>query len=64
MSREKIQDCVVRFIKEEDGATAIEYGLFASLIALLIIAGVSTIGTTLQATFVDIGNCLADPTMC
>jgi len=43
-----------RFIKDEDGVTAIEYGLIAALIALAIISGVTTIGTNLSKVFSDI----------
>ncbi|MBX2803051.1 MAG: Flp family type IVb pilin [Myxococcales bacterium] len=39
------------FILDEEGATAIEYGLIASLIAIVIIAGVAALGTNLGATF-------------
>ncbi|MEX3895267.1 Flp family type IVb pilin [Paraburkholderia sp. JPY432] len=46
----------VRFAHDEDGVTAIEYGLLAGLIALLIIGGVTTLGTNLSAIF----NNLAD----
>ena len=56
MTRQEIKGCILRFIKDEDGATAIEYGLFASLISLLIIAGVTNIGTALQSTFNNV-NC-------
>lgn len=40
-----------RFAKDESGATAIEYGLIASLIAIAIIAGASTLGNTLSDSF-------------
>lgn len=40
-----------RFIKDESGATAIEYGLIAALIAVVIIAGASTVGTNLGSKF-------------
>ncbi len=40
-----------RFLKDESGATAIEYGLIAALIAIVIIAGVRATGTKLSATF-------------
>ncbi|MCR9124026.1 MAG: Flp family type IVb pilin [Phyllobacteriaceae bacterium] len=40
-----------RFLKDESGATAIEYGLIAALIAVAIIAGASAIGTELAETF-------------
>ncbi len=42
------------FLKEEDGVTAIEYGLIASLIAVAIIAAVTLIGTNLQGTFAKV----------
>ncbi len=40
-----------RFIKDESGATAIEYGLIASLISVAIITGATTMGSNLQTTF-------------
>ena len=40
-----------RFLKEESGATAIEYGLLASLIAVAIIVTVRALGTKLTGTF-------------
>ena len=45
-----------RFIKDESGATAIEYGLIAALIAVAIIAGATQLGTTLNAKFADIAG--------
>jgi pilus assembly protein Flp/PilA len=45
-----------RFFKDESGATAIEYGLIASLIAIAVIAGATTLGTTLSASFNFIGT--------
>ncbi len=46
-----MKNLFARFINNESGATAIEYGLIASLIAVAIIAVVGNIGSTLQATF-------------
>ncbi|HEX4098562.1 MAG TPA: Flp family type IVb pilin [Caulobacteraceae bacterium] len=40
-----------RFIKDEGGATAIEYGLIAALVAVVIIVGLTSLGTTLNNTF-------------
>ena len=40
-----------RFISNEDGATAIEYGLIAALIGVVIITAVTTLGTELNSTF-------------
>jgi pilus assembly protein Flp/PilA len=42
---------VARFAKNESGATAIEYGLIAALIAVVIIAGATALGTSLNSTF-------------
>ncbi len=42
---------LLRFLKDEEGVTAIEYGLIAALIAVGIIAAVTAVGIKLQATF-------------
>jgi len=42
------------FLANESGATAIEYGLIASLIAVTIITAVSALGTKLQGTFNEV----------
>ncbi|MGA0595927.1 Flp family type IVb pilin [Enterovirga sp. CN4-39] len=47
-----------RFGKDESGATAIEYGLIAALIAVVIIGALSMIGTSLNASFTQIGTSL------
>lgn len=47
-----------RFIKDESGATAIEYGLIAALIAVVAITAMTTIGTNLNATFTSVGDAL------
>jgi pilus assembly protein Flp/PilA len=44
-----------KLFKSEDGATAIEYGLIAALIAVVIIGAVTTVGTKLRTTFTTIG---------
>lgn len=40
-----------RFLNDESGATAIEYGLIASLIAIAIIAGATALGSSLSDSF-------------
>ncbi len=45
-------------VRNTRGATAIEYGLIASLIALVIIGAVTTIGTSLSNTFQNIASAL------
>ncbi|WP_144377203.1 Flp family type IVb pilin [Mesorhizobium amorphae] len=49
---------ISRFFKDESGATAIEYGLIAALIALAIITGASTLGNKLNSQFTNISNSL------
>ncbi len=43
-----------RFMKDESGATAIEYGLIAALIAVVIIGAVQLVGTELNTTFTTV----------
>ena len=45
-----------RFAKDESGATAIEYGLIAALISVVIIGVLSTIGTSLSNKFQEIAD--------
>lgn len=47
-----------QFIRDEEGVTAIEYGLIAALIAVVIIASVAIVGTQLNSTFSKIGSSL------
>jgi pilus assembly protein Flp/PilA len=51
-----------RFAHDESGVTAIEYGLIAALIAVVIIVAVTTVGTDLQAVFNAVGTALAAAT--
>jgi pilus assembly protein Flp/PilA len=47
-----------RFVKDQSGVTAIEYGLIAALIAVVIIGAVTTLGTKVQATFSTVAAAL------
>ena len=47
-----------RFFADQSGATAIEYGLIAGLISVVIIGAVGAIGTKLNTKFTAIGNAL------
>lgn len=47
-----------RFLQNRSGATAIEYGLIAALIAVVIITGVTAVGTQLSTTFVNLSTSL------
>ena len=51
-----MKNLVARFVKDESGATAIEYGLIAAGIALAIITVVNNLGTTLNAKFTAIST--------
>jgi pilus assembly protein Flp/PilA len=53
-----MKNLVSRFIKDESGATAIEYGLIAAGISLAIIAVVNGLGTNLKGKFTDINTSL------
>ncbi len=53
---------VARFANDESGATAIEYGLIAALIAVGIIAAATTLGTNLSGLFTGIGTRLSTET--
>ena len=47
-----------RFVADQSGATAIEYGLIAGLISVVIIGAITTLGTKLNTKFTTIGNAL------
>ncbi|HYS64647.1 MAG TPA: Flp family type IVb pilin [Paraburkholderia sp.] len=47
---------IKRFVSDEQGVTAIEYGLIAALIAVVIIGAVKTVGEDLNSVFTTIGN--------
>jgi pilus assembly protein Flp/PilA len=49
-----------RFARSTDGATAIEYGLIGVLIAVVIIGGISAVGTEVSTTYTDIGSAIQD----
>ncbi|MCC2098586.1 MAG: Flp family type IVb pilin, partial [Hyphomicrobiales bacterium] len=46
-----MKNLFARFAKDESGATAIEYGLIAGLIGVVIIGAVTTLGTSINAKF-------------
>lgn len=48
---EKALQMAKQFVRDEEGVTAIEYGLIAALIAVVIIAGVTLVGNNLNALF-------------
>jgi pilus assembly protein Flp/PilA len=50
-----------RLRKDEDGATAIEYGLVAGIISIVIITTITMVGSRLESVFSFIGSSLDDP---
>ncbi|PPD44261.1 MAG: Flp family type IVb pilin [Methylocystis sp.] len=54
-----MKNIFARFINDESGATAIEYGLIAALIGVAIIGGVRALGTRLSSTFAAVSGNLA-----
>jgi pilus assembly protein Flp/PilA len=53
-----MKNFVARFVKDESGATAIEYGLIAALIAVGIIVAARALGTQISSTFTNVGNAM------
>lgn len=47
---------LTRFIKDERGATAIEYGLIAGLVALAVAVGAQSLGTSISTSFTNLGT--------
>lgn len=57
----KLMRNMQRFLQDEEGVTAIEYGLIASLIAVVIIGGAGLVGTNLNTLFTEISALLVVP---
>ena len=53
-----MKNFVSRFVKDESGATAIEYGLIAALIAVGIIGAAQLLGSKISGTFNNVGNAM------
>ncbi len=61
---EKVILATRSFLRDEEGVTAIEYGLIAALIAVAVIATVYLVGTELNSVFVKIKTCLTNASAC
>ena len=57
-----MQNVMARFINDESGATAIEYGLLAALIGVGIVGGASLLGNSLDQSFNGIGSKVSQET--
>jgi pilus assembly protein Flp/PilA len=53
-----MKSLLLRFARNESGAAAIEYGLIAALIAVVIIAAVGTMGNQLKDTFTNVAGAM------
>ena len=49
-------NAIINFLNDDQGATAIEYGLIAALVSVVIITVLTTLGTNLTSTFQSIAN--------
>jgi len=47
---------MTRFLKDESGATAIEYGLIAALVAVVLVTALTAMGTKLSGTFTTVSS--------
>lgn len=54
----ELKQHVQQFVREEEGVTAIEYGLIAALIAVVIIASTTSVGNALVAVFTAVAGAL------
>lgn len=57
-------NAIRQFVREEEGATAIEYGLLAVLIAIAFSFGANMVGVNLNALMTRVGTCLANGGPC
>lgn len=53
-----MQNLIKNFVNDESGATAIEYGLIAALIAVAMIAGATSLGNSINDKFDDVATTL------
>jgi len=58
--KKKVFQFIAELHRDQKGATAIEYGLIAALIAVVIIAGVTLLGTDIGNTFNNVANSLSN----
>lgn len=56
-----MKNLITRFANDEDGATAIEYGLIAALIAVAIIASVTALGKNVSTSMAETSACMEAP---
>jgi pilus assembly protein Flp/PilA len=57
----KIRATLAAFVRDEDGATMIEYALLVALIAIVVAAALVTLGTAVKTKFSSVSDCVATP---
>ena len=58
----KIHAALAAFIRDEDGATMIEYALLVALIAVVVAAALVTLGTAVKTKYSSVSTCVGTPT--
>jgi len=58
---QRISNAVRNFVREDEGATAVEYGLLVALIAAIIVVAVKNIGQTVDKAFKDTDTAIKTP---
>ena len=55
-------DVVQAFVRDDEGATMIEYALLVALIAVVVAAGLVTLGTAIKTKYSSVSDCVTTPT--
>jgi pilus assembly protein Flp/PilA len=58
----KFLDVAHAFVRDEEGATMIEYALLVALIAVVVAAGLVTLGTAIKTKYSSVSDCVTTPT--
>jgi len=56
-----MRNFIVRFVRDEEGQDLVEYAMLLAFIALIAIAGVRTLGTTVNSFFANVATSLNTP---
>ena len=56
LTKEWVMQRLIRILRDADGATAIEYALIASLISVVALTGMSSVGTKMNIMYQNVGN--------
>jgi pilus assembly protein Flp/PilA len=54
----RISQCLIQFLKREDGPTAVEYAVMLALIIVVCVSAITSLGGNANATFTSVGNTL------